>query len=87
RPQLVIVEKVKTETQKTKKTTLTNVEIRERERKFLIVPEMLAPAGTVNLVNVKDEYFVIVPPDSDLESSGVRRGFLQFVIDPIVLSA
>lgn len=87
RPQLVIVEKIKTETQKTKKTTLTNVEIRERERKFLIVPEMLAPAGTVNLVNVKDEYFVIVPPDSDLESSGVRRGFLQFVIDPIVLSA
>lgn len=87
RPQLAIVERIKTETQKTKKTTLTNVEIRERERKFVIVPEMLAPAGTVNFVNVKDEYYVVIPPDTDIESSGVRRSFLQFVVDPIVLSA
>jgi len=86
RPQLTIIERIKTETQKNKKTVLTNVEIRERERKFVIVPEMLAPVGTVNFVNVKDEYYVVIPPDSELQSSGVRRSFLNFVVDPILLS-
>lgn len=86
KPQLYVIERVTTETQKTKKTTLKNVETRERERKFSIVPELLAPAGTINFVNVKDDYYVVVSPDTDLVSSDVRRAFLQFVIDPIVLS-
>ena len=88
RPQLFYEEKVKTETQKSgsKKTTLQKTEIRSRERHFSIVPEMLAPTGTVTFVNVKDDYYVIVPADADLTFSEVRRGFLQFVIDPIVLN-
>jgi hypothetical protein len=86
KPQLYVIERITTQTQKTKKTTLRNVETRERERKFNIVPELLAPAGTINFVNVKDDYYVVVSPDTDLVSSDVRRAFLQFVIDPIVLS-
>lgn len=86
RPQLTVVERIKTETQRTKKTTLKNIELRERERRFVIVPEMLAPKGVVNFVNVKDEYFAVLPPETDLVGSDVRRAFLQFVIDPIVLS-
>ena len=88
RPQLFFAEKVKTETRKTgsKTTTLAKTEIRERERRFVIVPEMLAPAGNTVYLNVKDEYFVVVPPDTDVTFSEVRRGFLQFVIDPIVLN-
>jgi hypothetical protein len=88
RPQLYYEEKIKTQTQKSgsKKTTLQQTEIRSRERHFTIVPEMLAPTGAVTFVNVKDEYFVIVPADADLTFSEVRRGFLQFVIDPIVLN-
>lgn len=87
RPQLVIEEKVKTETQRSRssRTRIQTVETRTRERRFVIVPEMLSPVGTVNFVNVKDEYYAIIPPDSDLSFSEVRRAFLQFVIDPILL--
>lgn len=88
RPQLIFAENVKTETRKagSKSTTLVKTETRERERRFSIVPEMLAPAGNTIYLNVKDEYFVVVPPDTDVTFSEVRRGFLQFVVDPIVLN-
>lgn len=86
KPQLYIVERVTTETQRTKRTTLRNVETRERERKFTIVPELLAPAGTINFVNVKDDYYVVLTPETDLVLSDVRRAFLQYVVDPIVIS-
>ena len=88
RPQTTVIERIKTETQKNKKTTLKSVGLRERERSFTLVPELLAPVSTVNFVNVKDEYFVVVPAElsaeRDLSSSDVRRGFLQFVVDPLV---
>ena len=89
RPQLFFDEKVKTQTQKSgsKSTVLNKTEIRMRERKFTIVPEMLAPAGNVIFLNVKDDYIALVPPDTDVTFSEVRRGFLQFVIDPIVLNS
>ena len=88
KPQLFFIERVKTETQKSKskKTTLSNVEARERERRFYIVPEMLAPAGSINFLNVKDDYFAVLSPETDLAGSGVRRAYLQFVVDPLVLS-
>lgn len=87
KPELLYTEKVKTQTLKagSKKTMLEKVEIREHERRFVIVPEMLSPNGSVNFLNIRDEYYVILPPDKDLSNSEVRRGFLQFVIDPIVL--
>ncbi|MBX3243839.1 MAG: hypothetical protein KF685_05230 [Acidobacteria bacterium] len=88
RPQIYFNERIKTETQRSgsSRTTLTNTEVRTRERRFVIVPEMLAPTGVVNFVNVKDEYFVVVPPDVNISFSDVRRSYLQYVIDPIVLS-
>jgi tetratricopeptide (TPR) repeat protein len=88
RPQLTFIERVKTETPKqgSKKVTVQKTEVRERERRFSIVPEMLAPAGFVNFVNVRDDYYVVVSPDTDLANSEVRRAYLQFVVDPLVLS-
>ena len=88
RPRLLVLEKVKTETPKqgSKKQTVSQVETRERERRFYIVPEMLAPAGVVNFVNIRDDYYAIIPPDSDLTNSEVRRAYLQFVVDPLVLT-
>ena len=88
RPQVFYAENVKTEGKKTgsKKTTLVKVVPRERERRFFIVPEMLAPTGNVIYLNVRDDYYVVVPPDTDVTFSDVRRGFLQFVIDPIVIN-
>lgn len=87
RPQTTYVEKVKTEikTGKNGKQTLSRIEDRERERRFYIVPDMLAPSGTVNFRNIGDDYFVIVAPGTDLSESEVRRAFLQFILDPIIL--
>lgn len=88
RPQLYFAEKTRTQTQKSgsKTTTLNKTESRDRERRFFIVPEMLAPVGNVIYLNVKDDYHVIVPAETDVTFSEVRRGFLQFVVDPIVLN-
>lgn len=88
KPQLFYTERVKTSTQKvsSKKTTISRIENREHERKFYVIPEMLAPTGTINFMNIRDDYYVIVPADSDLGASEVRRGYLQFVFDPLVLS-
>ncbi len=87
KPQISYVEKIKTESKNAKgKKTLTKIETRERERRFFIVPEMLAPKGTINFVNIRDNYYAIVPPNTDLSQSEVRRAYLQFVIDPLVLT-
>lgn len=86
KPQLYVMERITTETRGARRTTLQNTETRERERKFTVVPELLAPADTINFVNVKDDYYVVLTPETDLVLSDVRRAFLQFVIDPIVIS-
>jgi len=88
KPQLSYIERIKTESKSTKnkKATLTKTEIRERARRFSIVPEMLAPRGTVNFLNIGDDYFAVVPPETDLNVSEVRRAYLQFVVDALVLN-
>ena len=88
RPQLIFSERVKVETRKgTSKTqTLTKIENRAHDRHFYVVPENLAPKGNVNFLNIRDDYYLIIPPDTALTNSEGRRAFLQFVVDPIVLS-
>lgn len=87
KPQLTIVERKKVSTTNAKgKQALQKTEIRERPRRFFIVPEMLAPKGTVNFLNVGDDYFAVVAPDTDLSKSEARRAFLQFTLDPLVLT-
>ena len=90
KPELYVAEKTKVTAQKAgnKSTGIKTTEIRERERHFYIVPELLAPVGNISFVNIKDDYHVVLPaelpPDKDLSFSEIRRGFLQFVIDPLV---
>jgi tetratricopeptide (TPR) repeat protein len=88
KPQLSYVERIKIDspTSKDKKKTVQKVEIRERERRFFIVPELLVPKGTINFRNVGDDYYSIVPADTDLNRLEVRRAYLQYVIDPLVAS-
>lgn len=88
RPRLVYNDKVVTETRKGsgKGSAIQQVEKREIERRFFLVPEKLAAKNTVNFLNIRDDYYVIVPPDTDLSFSEVRRAFLQFVFDPLVLN-
>lgn len=88
KPQLTYIERVKTQSPsaKNKKQTLQKTEIRERERRFFIVPEMLAPRGTINFLNIGDDYFAVVPLETDLSQSEVRRAYLQFALDPLILN-
>lgn len=86
KPQTVYTERVKTQTQKNKRTVLNNTEIREHDRRFFIVPEMLIPSGNITFLNIRDDYYAIVPPSTDLSISDARRAFLQYVADGVVLS-
>ena len=88
KPQTVYAERVKVQEDKNKSKSppLKNIEIREHDRRFLVVPEMLAPAGNVQFLNVRDDYYVVVPPDTDLSISDARRAFIQYVVDAIVLT-
>jgi hypothetical protein len=83
RPEIEYGEKIKIE--ETDKKKPQKVETRIRERRFYVVPDLLAPAGTVIFQNIRDDYYAIVPPNTNLSASDVRRGYLQFVIDPLVL--
>lgn len=86
KPDLSYFEKVQTEADtKNSKKKLRSVELVERQRRFFIVPEMLAPKDTVNFRNIRDDYYAIVSPATDLTNSETRRAYLQFVIDPLVL--
>ncbi len=86
RPELTYIDRIKTQVKDSKgKKNLEKTELRERSRRFYIVPEMLAPKETVNFRNIGDDYFAIVPPATNLSVSEVRRAYLQFVIDPLVL--
>ena len=57
---------------------------REKARRFLIVPDLLAAPGAVNFRVVGDDYFAIVPAGTDPRASEVRRGYVQYVVDPLV---
>ncbi len=87
KPQLIAFEKVAVESKdaKNKKRTLKRVETRRHDRRFFIVPELLVPKGTINFINVGDDYYAIVPPETNLSSSEVRIAYLQFIFDPLVL--
>jgi hypothetical protein len=85
RPQLLVTERTKTEAKKGSRT-LQKVETRELGRSFIVVPEKLAPKGNVTFLNIRDDYYVIVPPDTELNFTDARRAFLQFVFDPLVLA-
>lgn len=85
-PQLIFTETIRVDAKKgNSKKVLQNIETRDHERRFFIVPEKLAAKNNVNFLNIRDDYYIIVPPDADLRFSEARRAFLQFVLDPVVM--
>ena len=87
RPQTTYLEKVKTRTQKGKHgAELQKTETIEHDRRFFIVPELMAPAGNILFLNIHDDYYVILPPDTNLGFSEARRAYLQFIIDALTLA-
>ena len=75
---------VKTPAEK-KKSKAKSYSFRDRERHFLILPDLLAAPGTINFRVIADAYYAIVPEGIDPASSELRRAYLQYVIDPLVL--
>ena len=58
---------------------------REKQRRFLILPDLLAPRGAINFRIIADDYYAVVPEGTDPTSSELRRAYLQYVIDALVL--
>jgi hypothetical protein len=59
--------------------------VREHERHFFIVPDLLAVPGTINFRVIADDYYAIAPPGTDPASSELRRAYLQYVVDPLIV--
>jgi hypothetical protein len=85
RPILVTTERVKVKSPEKKKSSTNTYSTRMHERRFYVVPDLMAAPGTINLRVIADDYYAIVPESTDPTSSELRRAFMQFVIDPLVL--
>lgn len=59
----------------------------ERERRFRIVPELLAASGAINLRVVGENYYAVVPFGIDPTASELRRAYLQYLVDPLISRA
>jgi len=58
---------------------------RQKDRRFFILPDLLAPRGAINFRVIADDYYAVVPEGTDPASSELRRAYLQYVIDALVL--
>jgi hypothetical protein len=86
RPITVSLERVEVKSPTTpKKKAPKTYTTREHERHFIIVPDLLGAPGTINLRVIGDEYYAVLPEGTDPASSELRRGYLQYVIDPLML--
>ena len=85
RPITVATERVRVKSPDKKDKNVVAYTTREHERHFHVVPDLLAAPGTINFRVIADDYYAIIPEGTDPSSSELRRGFLQFVIDPLVL--
>ncbi len=48
------------------------------------MPDLLAAPGAINFRAVGDDYYAVVPADTDPRLSGMRRAYVQFIVDPLV---
>ena len=85
RPIMVATERIEVKTPSAKKKNAKAYTFREKQRRFLIMPDLLAAPGTINFRIIGDDYYAIVPEGTDPASSELRRAYLQYVIDPLVL--
>ncbi len=87
RPQIIYNERVPVRTTNAKssnKKTAPTFTLRERERRFHIVPDSLGVPGTINFRIIGDDYFVLLAPGASPAAPDVRRAYLQFLIDPLI---
>lgn len=68
-----------------KKNAPKNYATREHTRRFFIVPDLLGASGAINFRVIGEEYYAVLPQGTDPASSELRRAYLQYIIDPLVL--
>ena len=68
-----------------KKNAQAKIETRQKERSFYVVPDLLGVPGAINFRVIGDEYFAVVPEGTDPGDSELRRAYLQYVIDPLMV--
>ena len=85
RPITVAAERVAIRPPAGKKNAPRAYTIREHDRHFYIVPDLLAVPGTLNLRVIADDYYAIVPGGTDPTASELRRAYFQYVVDPLML--
>jgi len=85
RPIVTTTERVRVKGPEKKKSSTAVYSTRVHDRRFYIVPDLMAAPGTINFRVIADDYYAIVPEGTDPTSSEMRRGYMQFVIDPLVL--
>jgi hypothetical protein len=85
RPITEMTERLRVKSPDKKKNAPVTYTTRQRERRFLIVPDLLATPGTINFRVIGDDYYAIVPEGTDPAFSETRRAYLQYVIDPLMM--
>ena len=68
-----------------KKSSDKSYTLRQFERRFFIVPDLLAAPGAIHFRAIGEEYYAIVPEGTEPVSSELRRAYLQYVIDPLMV--
>jgi hypothetical protein len=87
RPITTTIERIPVKTQTTgnsKNQQQQRYTTREHERRFFIVPDLLAAPGAINFRVIGDDYYAVVPPDTNPTSSELRRAYLQYIADPLI---
>jgi hypothetical protein len=84
RPITLSIERIRVKTPGKKKGMVSQT-IREHERHFLIVPDLLGAPGAINFRVIGDEYYAVLPEGTDPASSELRRGYVQYVFDPLLV--
>ena len=85
RPITASTERVEVKNPDKKSKQKTKYDFRQKERRFLILPDLLAARGAINFRIIGDDYYTVVPEGTDPASSELRRAYLQYVIDALVL--
>jgi hypothetical protein len=85
RPITSSLERVQVTEPGAKKNQPKKYTVRQQDRHFYVVPDLLGVAGAINFRVIADEYYAVVPEGTDPADSELRRAYLQYVIDPLVV--
>jgi hypothetical protein len=85
RPMTFSLERVQVKPPGKKKNEPARYTTRQQDRHFYVVPDLLGAPGTINFRVITDEYYAVVPEGTDPGSSELRRAYLQYVVDPLLI--